>query len=67
MNNEIVKPHSVTWGLFFATSTSAFASDNSANQSLNDLTNYLLNLGAYLGYNLQGPPPVPIRAVINNP
>ncbi|ARG99352.1 hypothetical protein [Legionella micdadei] len=53
--------------LFFATSTSAFASDNSANQSLNDLTNYLLNLGAYLGYNLQGPPPVPIRAVINNP
>ncbi|KTD25569.1 MULTISPECIES: type IVB secretion system protein IcmX [Legionella] len=44
-------------GVFLlATSSSAFASSNSTNDSLNDLTNYLLNLGAYLGYNLQGPP-----------
>lgn len=41
--------------LLLAATTSAYASDSSGDQSLDQLSTYLLNLGQYLGYNINVP------------
>jgi intracellular multiplication protein IcmX len=44
--------------LFFAASSTFASAEGTTNDSMNELTTYLLNLGAYFGYSLQNSPSI---------